>query len=229
MKTKKFLAVLIVLTITTSALALTTGNIPIIYPIQNLFVSEKGIEQPFPKTDSQAKAPIVETIRAGQNVLAVEQTAEQDNKEVPDEVVYFILFHHLVGLKKESEKVAARGKTLDYYKMYEEQAALSDTQSLVLFETAQKCMDAVEVIDNKAKEIIVRERVKFKEIKSQNDKIPLPPIQLTELQKQKDKTVLRYRDEFKSFLGADKFVEFNEFARQKITPQVTNLDKREEK
>ncbi|MEZ5428181.1 MAG: hypothetical protein R2747_18065 [Pyrinomonadaceae bacterium] len=230
MKTKKLLGLGIILTITSSAIAF-SGEMPFFYrPLsQLLFDSGKEVNKPILDKISEVSPPehIVPPVNF-ENRGPVQNSGEE-KREVPDHVVYFILFHHLVGLKKEAEKVAATGQTLDYFGMYEEQAALDNTQSRFLFDTAQNCIDAVKLIDNKARDIIVKEREKFKQIKSQDDPIPQPPAELKELQREKNETVLRYRDEFKSFLGADKFSEFNDFARQKITPQVKDLEKQEGK
>jgi hypothetical protein len=63
------------------------------------------------------------------------------------------------------------------------------------------------------------------ELKSPEDRQP-PPIELSELQKQKDDTILRYRDMLKSFLSDSKFVEFDQLIRNKIAPQVTSVSKK---
>ena len=147
--------------------------------------------------------------------------------------MYFILFNHLVGLKEQAEKAAARGESLNYFGMYEEQANIDSSQSQLLFQTAQDCMDAIKPINDEAKEIITKARANFPkgEVKSPED-LPPPPPELKELQQRKDDVVLRFRDMLKDGLGTQKFSEFNDFARQKIAPQVTtnlNPTRQEEK
>ncbi len=141
------------------------------------------------------------------------------------------MFHHLVGLKKEAEKAAAKGESLNYFKLYEDQAELKNSQSQLLFQTAQDCMDAVTLIDKEAKEIIdiARAKVPNGQAESKND-IPEAPVELIELQRRKDETVLRFRDVLKDGLGAETFNKFNSFAQRKIGPQITtNLIRKEEK
>ena len=155
----------------------------------------------------------------------------EDTADVPDEIVYFILFNHLVGLKSQSEKLDAKGETLNYFKLYEDQAKLDNSQSQFLFQTAQDCIDATRQVDRQAKEIITKARAKFPkgEVQSPED-IPPPPKELRELQQQKDDIVIHFRDVLKDGLRTDKFNEFNRFARQRIAPNVTTqLMKQEDK
>ena len=151
-----------------------------------------------------------------------EEKKSPDNENVPDRIIYFILFNHLVGLKQVSEKELTAGKTpLDYFALYKKEANLDDAQSQFLFQTAQDCMNEIKPIDEKARAIINKAPA---ELKSLEDRQP-PPIELSELQKQKDETILRYRDVMKSFLNDDKFVEFDQLIRNKIAPQIKPLSK----
>jgi hypothetical protein len=153
----------------------------------------------------------------------IEEKKSPDNENVPDRIIYFILFNHLVGLKQVSEKELADGKTLlDYYALYKHEGNLDDAQSQFLFQTAQDCMNAIKPIDEKARVIIDNAPA---ELKSPEDRQPLP-IELLELQKQKDETILHYKDVLKSFLSDGKFVEFDQLIRNKIAPQVTSVSKK---
>ncbi len=152
----------------------------------------------------------------------IEEKKSPDNETVPDRIIYFILFNHLVGLKQVSEKELTAGKTpLDYHALYKQEANLDDAQSQFLFQTAEDCMNAIKPIDEKARVIIDKAPA---ELKSLEDRQP-PPVELSELQKQKDETILRYRDVMKNFLNDNKFVEFNQLIRNKIAPQTKILSK----
>jgi len=151
------------------------------------------------------------------------------NSDVPDEIVYFILFNHLVSLKGEAAKETDRGRPLDYFKLYQDQAKLTNSQSQLLFQTAQDCIDATSQIDREARDIIVKAREDFTrgEAGSPSD-IPPPPRELKALQEQKNTLVLQFRDVLRDQLGTETFAEFDTFARQKITPQVTSIRARQE-
>jgi hypothetical protein len=151
---------------------------------------------------------------------------------VPDEIIYFILFKHLIGLKAQAERESVEGKTpLNYIELYKQQANLDDAQSQFLFQTAQDCMDAVKPIDDEAKNAITQARAQFPtgELNSPDD-LPLPAKGLDKLQLRKNQMILSYKVVLENYLGTSKFTEFNTFARGKIAPQVTmNLTNLEEK
>jgi hypothetical protein len=156
-----------------------------------------------------------------------DEPIKQNNQNVPDKIVYFILFNHLVGLKNESEKLQSEGKSpIKYLEIYQKQANIDEIQTQYIFQLAQRCLDEVKPIDENAKKLIDEVRAKFPngQVKSAED-IPPPPTELKELQKKKDETILRFRDELKNFLGETKFAEFEQLTRQKIVPQVQNLSK----
>lgn len=165
--------------------------------------------------DNSQKPLIAE--RKRQPVKNVRETAEA-TQNVPDEVVYFILFNHLVGLKNRAEQEAqlTDEPSLNYYDLYEKQANLDASQSRFLFQTAQNCIDAIKPIDEQAKSIIDRAGGQVKSPAN----IPFPPLELEYLQQQKDDVILNYKNQLGNGLGVEKFAEFNQFARQKIAPQV---------
>lgn len=145
----------------------------------------------------------------------------QDVESVPDHIIYFVLFNHLVGLQEQAQRVAADGGSLDYYKLYEEQARLDGNQSRLLFETANDCIVAVRQVDERAKSVIAAARSAFKngKVSSPND-IPPPPLELQNLQQERNQTIIQFRDRLNNSFGSEKFNEFDTFARAKIIPNL---------
>lgn len=184
----------------------------------------RGLFSPSQSEIRKANVRLAEKMKRNENVKIPSVTKNvAENREVPDEIVYFILFNHLVGLKKQAEQETTEGETpVNYIELYKEQAYLSDEQSQFLFQNAQDCMNAIKPIDTQAKDIITRARADFPtgELRSPDD-VPQMPSELDGLQQQKNETVLNYRDVLRNFLGESKFAQFDEFARGKIVPQVT--------
>lgn len=210
MKNIKLLSVVVVLTITTGVFAF-AEQIQLTYPaLAQIFQTSNNERTSVPSQNPER----VSEKRIGRKI---ESTAH-----VPDEIIYFVLFNHLVGLKDQAAKAAAKGKSLDYLQMYQDQANLGGAQAALLFETAQNCMDEVKLIDKEAKEIIDQARQKFRDKDATSpDEIPEAPKELKDLQKKKDETVLRFRDLLKEALGEGNFSEFNNFARGKVAPHIT--------
>lgn len=91
-------------------------------------------------------------------------------------------------------------------------------------------MEAIAPIDQQAKDIITQVRRNFPTGKvSSPEDLPAPPKELESLQQQKDSVVLQFRAELQNRLGNEKFDQFDQFARQKVTPQITGLAKQEAK
>ncbi len=184
----------------------------------------RGLFSPSQSEIRKANIEFAEKTQRNENVKIPSVTKNvSENREVSDEIVYFILFNHLVGLKQQAQQETTEGETpVNYIELYKEQAFLTDEQSQFLFQNAQDCIDAVKPIDTQAKDIITRARADYPngELRSPDD-VPVMPRELNDLQEQKNQTILNYRDVLKNFLGESKFAQFDEFARGKIVPQVT--------
>jgi hypothetical protein len=216
-KTVTIFAVSAVLILSFAALGRTPGFLNEIFTSikessisQALFSSkkEKDIKPPQPNSGN---------IKQSADVPGTSTTTP----EVPDEIVYFILFNHLVGLKGEAEKMQARGETLDYHRMYQDQATLDLSQSQQLFQIAQECLDAIKPIDKQARAVIEEARAAYPngEVSAMVD-LPPPPAELERFQQEKDAVILNYRDSLQNYLGKKKFQEFDAFARARIVPNV---------
>ncbi len=144
---------------------------------------------------------------------------------VPDEIVYFILFNHLVGLKAQVDsQQSLGGSSFNYIESYKKQTSMTSSQTQFLFQTSQDCLNEIQPIDAQAKQIIddTRSGSPDGELNS-FDEMPDAPVALDQLQQQRDAVILKYRDILKNSYGENKFTEFDQFVRSKIAPQVENL------
>jgi hypothetical protein len=139
-----------------------------------------------------------------------------------DETIYFILFHHLVLVKENVSNDLLEGKTpFDYLESYKSQAKLDDNQTQFLFQAAEDWNNEFKPIDDEINSVVKNTRSQYKDIKIKlTTDIPAPPEELTALWKQKDELVLKYRDILRNTYGEEKFAEFNQFAIDKIAPNI---------
>lgn len=196
--------------------------------VGNLLNSVKNYSLPKVFFADEGKNTSKKTLIAGRKSRSVgylPETAAVVNPTVPDKVVYFVLFNHLVGLKAHVNQQAYFNETapIDYYDLYKKQANLNDYQSQSLFQTAQNCMDAIQPIDAQAKSVIDQARTAFPAGAFDSEQALPPPPELIQLQQQKDNTVLYYRDQLRNSLGDAKFAEFNQFTKEKVAPQIEEL------
>jgi hypothetical protein len=143
------------------------------------------------------------------------------DKKLPEAHLFLHLFKHRDSLEKRTELVRQTGKDIDFTQWYEREAGLTPTQNEAFRSVASACLAEVEKLDGQAEEIIRQVRAQFPPGKT--DRIPSVPPELLELQKKRDATVLRYRDELLAQLGDDASVRFKKFVEDKIQPNVKVL------
>ena len=114
--------------------------------------------------------------------------------------------------------------TLDNAADYQKQAGLSDDQTSVLGEIAKDCQRDLEHQDARAQAVIMAYRARLKEsdLKQRDPKkMPLLPVELTELQEGRSAIVLHHRDRLRKALGDEAFGRFTEAAKEIVTITLT--------
>lgn len=170
---------------------ITSGNTPNLLK-NNIFKADFGADAVFANTGSDEKA------------------------------IYFILFHHLAVIKEKNGKESGQGELpVDYLELYKSNASLSDFQTRFLFQTAEECMNEIKPLEAEMNAIVKNSRNKYpnREVAYGED-IPQPPKELKELWEQKDKIVLKYKENLENMFGEEKFADFNDFATKKIAPNI---------
>ena len=120
-------------------------------------------------------------------------------------------------LDSEAEKARIAGENDSLWRSYfVRQAKITSDSDLILRETASRFLSEIAPLDKQARSIIQEIRAKnpqpldWKADGTPTDKLPLP-VELSNLQNQKDEIVLRNRDSFRSAIGEDEFAKFSEF------------------
>jgi hypothetical protein len=143
------------------------------------------------------------------------------DKKLPEAHLFLHLFKHMASLEKRTELARQTGTDIDFTQWYERGAGLTPSQNEAFRSVASACIAEVERLDGQAEEIIRQVRAQFPPGKT--DRIPSVPPELMELQKKRDATVLKYRDELLAQLGDDASVRFKKFVEDKIQPNIKVL------
>jgi hypothetical protein len=218
MKKKPFLITVVIVFVLSLA---AYGSAPRYFNEVFTFIEPSSLFKNIFTTQNELASGAARPDRGRKHSPEIERRSNNENQVVPDEILYFILFNHLVGLQEQSEKARTMGKSFDHLKVFREEANLDVSQSVFLFQNAQDCLDALKPIDDRARQIIQDARTKFPtgEISSPEN-LPPPPSELKQLQEEKNAVVVRYRNAIKSYLGDLKFLELEQFVKQKISPNV---------
>ncbi|MBI4749239.1 MAG: hypothetical protein HY774_12170 [Acidobacteria bacterium] len=134
---------------------------------------------------------------------------------VPQQVVYFQLFRQVAAL--EAKAVESPANADKYRAVYRNLAGLTDAQNAVLLKTAVDCTRQVDTLDARAKTIIASFRAQFPNGQiPQGKTLPPPPPELLQLQKDRDATILRFRDQLRTAFGEAAFARFDSFVQGNI-------------
>lgn len=145
-----------------------------------------------------------------------EQSAQAD---IPDHVLYDKLFRMIVSLNEKSKSdkidVERRGGLAGYFK---NRAKLNNEENEILQNTAAAYIQQVNLIDERARTVIdqARNAVRSGLISREQP----PPVELLNLQKQRDELALQFRDRLKESLGAEAFDRFDGFIRGEFASRI---------
>jgi hypothetical protein len=151
------------------------------------------------------------------------RTASQspNSKTLPEAHLYLHLFKHMDSLEERTRLSQQTGKNIDFTHWYEREAGLTPLQNEAFKSVATACLAEVKKLDDQAEEVIRQVRAQYPP--GNNNRAPSVPTELLELQKNRDATILRYRDELQARFGDDVFARFKKFVEDKIQPNIKVL------
>ncbi len=153
------------------------------------------------------------------------QSAQEQNRQVPEHIPYRILFHQVYVLNQEANKAEAQGKhgsAASFRSWFKLDAELSDAQARILNEVAAACENDVKQVDKKAKVILDARRAHYPDGKLMPGQEPLPPSEeLKVLQQERNTTILQCRDRLRAALGEQEFARFQRFVERRVMPTIT--------
>lgn len=144
---------------------------------------------------------------------------------LPDEVVYWHLFRHVVALAKHADVLEKRGEDATKLRsLYKTLAQLSEAQARVLDDTATECTAQVAAQDRRAQEVIRAARAKPGEgSRWRGGTPPPPPAELAALQEERNAIILRAREKLQRELGEPEFQRFHAFVQEHVGRQIRSL------
>jgi len=150
-------------------------------------------------------------------------TREQPSQpDAPEHVVYRQFFRHVVALKERASEVERTGR--DGAKLrshYKDRLTLKDSQSRALDSVAAEVDREVSRLDAKAKRLIDEMHSRYPGgVVPEGERLPPPPPELKELQRQRDYAVMRGRLRLKTALGEQGFQQVEDFVKMNFARDV---------
>lgn len=148
--------------------------------------------------------------RGGRVALGGQQAnsvPQKQNVGIPEHIFYGQVFTLLLALKNTAD--------------YQSKAGLNDEQANLLEQIAKDCQHDVALQDAEANKIIDQFRNQM--AKRKPGVVLQTPLELEDLQRERNAIILRYRDSLKTALGEEAFARFDDAARKMITVEVRNV------
>jgi hypothetical protein len=191
-----------------------------------LTVKNRAGEKDAPTAITRAQPPKREETPTASPAPVIATQAEEEKPigaSVPDQVVYWHLFHHNNLLVRKAEAAERLGKDATFLRdFYKREAKLNDSEAVMFNEIATSCELEVAALDAEAKSIIDEFRARRPSgLLQPGEKLPPPPPQLQALQQRRNNAILQARDRLKQGLGQLAFAEFQKFVDEKVAPEIT--------
>jgi hypothetical protein len=142
--------------------------------------------------------------------------------DVPEHVVYGLLFREVAAFRRKAEQMRDRGQDASALRDFHKQRAkLNDREAQALDQAADDCVRALAPLDNKAKALIQADRAHHPGgLLQPGEALPLPPAKLKDLEQQRRKVILGARDQLRAAMGETEFQRLDQFARQDIADRI---------
>jgi len=150
------------------------------------------------------------------------QMSQPQAAEVPVQVMYKHLFHHVIALKKKAAEVEKEGKNATQFRThFIRKANLTPEQAGVLEEVASQLEQDELLLAARAKPLIATYKAQYPGGQVPHGQTPAPPPEeLKQLSAEHDASILRARDQLRIRLGDEAFMRFDNFVRTRIAPNV---------
>jgi len=129
--------------------------------------------------------------------------------QIPNHILYDQVFRLVISFKRKAEIQQLQSERVTTFPGYfKEEARLTEQENKILQQVALEFLQEAQPVDDQAAVSIEQLRQT-----SPDEQQISPPLQLTDLQQQRNALVLHYRDRLNQLLGSGRFGEFDNFVR----------------
>lgn len=151
-------------------------------------------------------------------------TQTQSKKEVPQYVVYHMMFRHVVWLQSKADELQAQGKDGSAYRnRYQRFAGLTDKENQLLNQTAKDTVNKVKEIDEQIEALVKADREKRKS-QYAGKPVPLSPSPLnpevTRLDLERRNAIQAGYGKLHDGFEGWRFAAFEKFVQKEIASQI---------
>jgi hypothetical protein len=142
--------------------------------------------------------------------------------EVPEHVVYGMLFREVNEFEKKAKEKENRGEDGSHLRnFHKNKADIDDKQNKALEKIAADCQSEVDVLDQKARKIILDARALHPGGQlAKGETLPPPPAELKNLDEQRVRAILKARDRLHAAFGEGEFQRFDKLSKKEAAEKV---------
>ena len=149
-------------------------------------------------------------------------TGAAAKKNIPQRVVYGLVFRHIVSLDSRADLADKSGRDGSQLRnFYQRRAGLTPAQGALLRTTAHDAIAALQTVDQQVGDVIARFRAQSSRVRAAGAPVPRPTAELKTLQDAKDNAILGRLSALQVGLGASAFQRLDAYVQSAITPHVT--------
>lgn len=137
-----------------------------------------------------------------------------EESAIPDYVLYESVFRMVTMFDEQAKLQEAKGEVITEFRSYfKNEAKLTSQEDDLLMQTANNYLQDIQIIDAQAEIIIEQLRQQYSDNSMPADQLIQPTPELLQLQEQRNKLALHYKDQLRDLLGNDRFIEFDKFVQ----------------
>lgn len=144
-------------------------------------------------------------------------TVETSSHEIPEHILYGQVFDLVVKFKKLVDEQRLTGEDISAFEKYfEKEMSLTEAQGEDLDKISAEYVQAVSLVDAQAEIEIEQLRQQHQAIADIDGQLIKPSSELLDLQEQRYKLAIQYRDRLRLFLGVEKFTHVDQFLKSRF-------------
>ncbi len=192
-------------------------------PITRIFSQSKN------QSESQkSEVELSKKVRRSENF---QQKIEEQRSEIPEYILYEKVFRLVIEFDNLAESQKANSEPITPFQTYfKDEAKLISQDDEFLLQTAKQYHQEMQLVDAQAEVVIQQLRQQYPVGSLPEGELIKPSPELLQLQEQRNKLALLYRDKLKNLLGEANFNDFDSFVKGdfasgiKVIPMSTTQD-----
>lgn len=178
-------------------------------PITKIFIQSKN--------QSESQKSEVSFSRTLKRPEIIQKGVNKQQNEIPEYILYEKVFRLVIEFDSLAESQEENGEPITpFHAYFKDEAKLTAQNDQFLLQAAKQYYQEIQLVDAQAEAVIEQLRQQYPVGSLPEGELIKPSQELLQLQEQRNKVALLYRDKLKDLLGEANFNEFDGFVKGKF-------------